>query len=177
MHRKILVAALAVFAVAFLASAAFGARQPHRYAPKGNHCRKGYRKVHKRHHKIFCVRKATKGAGKPIAVPKVRLHAHLDPTFTRDPLDPFKVTYTYSASATQEVVGRASISSEDAAPLPSGVLALYSDGKLECAVNVGSGVEGSECPVSYQALGEHPGNSRRLKPKSRASSHCQQRRP
>jgi hypothetical protein len=35
------------------------------------------------------------------------------------------------------------------------VLSFFSDGVLECAINVGAGVEGSECPVTYKALGEH----------------------
>lgn len=153
MTHRILVLALAVIGAAILASPALASRAPHRYSPKpGQHCRNGYKRV-KHRSRVFCVKR--KKVAAKTQVEKVKLHAHLDPTFTRDPLDPFKVTYAYSASATQEVEGRASISSESAAPLPSGVLALYSDGKLECAVNVGSGIEGSECPVSYEALGDH----------------------
>lgn len=164
MTRRILTIALAVFAFALAASPAQAAKTPHRYSPRhGAKCRKHYRRV-KHGRKVFCVRKATKAAPKAPASPlpaaeKVKLHSHLDPTFTRDPMDPFKVTYAYSASATQEVVAapqtaRAS-AVEETAPLPSGVLSFFSDGKLECAINVGSGISGSECPVTYQALGEH----------------------
>jgi hypothetical protein len=79
----------------------------------------------------------------------------LDPTYTRDPLDPFKVTYEYSASATQSRQTALIATVEEPAPLPAGVLALYSDGKLECAENVGGAATGGECPVSYSKLGEH----------------------
>lgn len=125
------------------------APSPHRYSPKHGHCKRGYRRV-KRHKKVLCIKKR----GKAATAEKIKLHAHLDPTYTRDPADPFKVTYAYSASATQEPVA-ASVSSETPAPLPSGVLALYSDGKLECAVNVGGGFDESACPVTYSALGSH----------------------
>jgi hypothetical protein len=153
MHRKILVAALAVLGVALVASPAI-AKGPHRYSPRhGAKCKKSYRQV-KHHGKRFCVKRAAKKKA-TIPVPeRVKLHAHLDPSFTRNPLNPFQVTYAYSASATQESLG-AVASLVEPAPLPAGVLALYSDGKLECAINVGAGIEGSECPVSYQALGEH----------------------
>lgn len=150
MHYRTLAIALAVFGL-FAASPAL-AKSPHRYTLHGKHCKRGYRKA-RRPHKTFCI-KQPKKKGAALAE-KVKLHAHLDPSYTRDPLNPFKVTYAYSASATQEPVAAASISSDSPAPLPSGVLALYSDGQLECAVNVGAGVESSECPVNYQALGAH----------------------
>jgi len=143
--------ALAVLVVAQPASAA----QPHRYTLHGKHkhCRKGYRRV-KRTHKTFCIKRAKK-RGAALAE-KVKLHAHLDPTYTRNPLDPFEVTYAYSASATQEpAAGLATVSAEEPAPLPKGVLSFYSDGILECSVNVGGGATGDECPVEYQALGVH----------------------
>jgi hypothetical protein len=158
MPIKTLLAALVALAALFAAQSAT-ASQPHRYTLHGKHkhCRKGYRRV-KKTRKTFCIMRAKKKRRTPLAE-KVKLHAHLDPTYTRDPLDPFKITYAYSASATQDAVARTSAATkssvEEPASLPSGVLALYSDGQLECAVNVGSGVEGSECPVHYQALGEH----------------------
>jgi hypothetical protein len=138
---------------------------PHRYSPRhGAKCRQTYKRV-KHGRKVYCVkRKAKKKAAPPTAAPaapapteKTKLHAHLDPTFTRNPANPFEVTYAYSASASEQTFSTQSLAfgAEEAAPLPSGVLSLFSDGKLECAVNVGSGVEGSECPVSYQALGAH----------------------
>ena len=86
------------------------------------------------------------GKCEPNSTGPVSLHVHLDPTYTRDPLDPFKVTYSYSASAT---------SGAKPVPLPPGVLAFYSDGTLECAVNVGGAVRGSSCPIRYGQLGAH----------------------
>lgn len=153
MHHRILVPLLA--ALSLLVAASASANSPHRYNPKhGAKCHKGYRRV-THHGHVYCV-KSHKRRGAAKTAQKVKLHAHLDPTYTRNPLDPFEVTYAYSASATQEPVAHsASISTEEPASLPSGVLALYSDGKLECAVNVGGSETGSECPVQYQALGEH----------------------
>ncbi len=161
MRLRILLSALA--ALALLATPASAHPGHGRYILRyGHRCHKGYRKLHrrvKRHHRAkwltICVKRHRKHPKATATAPaKVKLHAHLDPSYTRDDLDPFKVTYAYSASATQEFAA-ATASSEEAAPLPSGVLALYSDGQLECAINVGSGVEGSECPVHYKSLGEH----------------------
>jgi hypothetical protein len=83
----------------------------------------------------------------------LEFHVQLGSTPARDPSDPFEVTYTYSASATHGA--QAGGSAGDAAPLPSGALTLYSDGRLECAVNVGGAVTASRCPVRYSNLGEH----------------------
>jgi hypothetical protein len=158
MRLKTLALALLLFGL--LTAGAEGATRktsgPHRYSPKqGHHCKRGYRRV-KHRHKVLCIkRRHKKPAPKTTASEKVKLHAHLDPTYTRDPLNPFKVTYDYSASATQEPVAAASASSEAPAPLPSGVLAFYSDGKLECAINVGGAIDSSVCPVTYTALGNH----------------------
>lgn len=170
MTKRILTIALAVLGLAVMASPATAARRPHRYSPRhGAKCRKGYKRV-RHHRRVYCVEKA-KAAPKaapvapttpPPAPPapttqQVKLHAHLDPTYTRNPLDPFQVTYAYSASATSQTFSATEtpLTAEAPAPLPAGVLSFYSDGKLECAVNVGPGVEGSECPVTYKALGEH----------------------
>jgi hypothetical protein len=91
------------------------------------------------------------------SIEKVKLHAHLDPTYTRNPLNPFEVSFAYSASASEQTFSAQSVAlgAEEPAPLPAGVLAFYSDGKLECAINVGGAVAGSQCPVTYTALGEH----------------------
>jgi hypothetical protein len=82
---------------------------------------------------------------------RIRLRAHLSSTPKRDLQNPFKVTYDYSASATKQVAE----SGEEPTEPPPGVLALYSDGILECATNVGGGFAAGECPVTYKALGEH----------------------
>jgi hypothetical protein len=134
------------------------------YTPRhGMPCRHGYSKVFKvvkRHGQRRRVRTCVKHKAR-FPTTATKLHAHLDPTYTRDPLDPFTVTYAYRASATQEVAATASASpatasgTEEPAPLPWGVLALYSDGRLECAINVGGSTTGSDCPVSYQVLGSH----------------------
>lgn len=162
MHRGILVVALVALAALVAASpAAAGGhrshgrhrrRAPQRYSPPhGAKCRKHYRRVvrhwrrhGRRHRKVFCVRRHAPRA--------VELHAHLDPAFTRHPLDPFEVTYAYSASATKEA---AAASAEEPASPPPGVLSLFSDGKLRCAVFVGAGVKGSKCTVDYAKLGRH----------------------
>lgn len=129
------------------------------YVPQHHHkCRHGYRRVvrHKHKHRVVvCVKKVSVGARPPAT----KLHAHLDPTYTRDPNNPFKVSYDYSASATKESVAQARNTSiptvEEPTALPSGVLSLFSDGKLECAINVGGDLSGSACPVTYSSLGEH----------------------
>lgn len=137
------------------------------YTPRhGKPCRHGFAARHKvvklkghRHRVRICVkRKAKPKTSAPTLATKTKLHAHLDPSYTRDLMDPFKITYAYSASATQQqvpVAGASAVAAEEPAPLPSGVLALYSDGKLECAINVGGSATGSQCPVAYQALGDH----------------------
>jgi hypothetical protein len=152
MHKPfIAILTAAVLACAAFTTGAAGANHgPHRYSPKHGHCKRGYRRVKPRH-KVLCIKKAAKRRAAPSSF---KLHAHLDPTFTRDPLKPFKVTYDFSASATQEAA-RATASPEAPAPLPAGVLSLYSDGILECAVNVGGAEDSGACPVSYQALGLH----------------------
>ena len=87
---------------------------------------------------------------------EIRLRAHLDPTYTRNPLDPFEVTYAYSASAATEGPG----GSEEPATLPYGVLQLFNDGVLipACSINVGGEVTGGNCVMDYYnngGLGKH----------------------
>jgi hypothetical protein len=77
------------------------------------------------------------------------LHAHIDPSFVQSPNNPYKVTYQYSASASEGSSGT------PVASLPEGVLNLFSDGLLACSINVGGQVMGGECTVTYAKLGEH----------------------
>lgn len=137
-------------------------------------CKSGYqretRKIKERRHGKMvrvrvevCVKRQalSKTATPPMQAPAptrtVKLHAHLDPSFTRDPTDPFKVIYAYSASATSETLSGGVVLAQaaESAPLPEGVLELYSDGSLACAINVGGSTTGGECPVEYSKLGTH----------------------
>ncbi|MBA3866529.1 MAG: hypothetical protein H0X42_09330 [Solirubrobacterales bacterium] len=81
------------------------------------------------------------------------LAAHISPNPARDLGNPFRVTYSYGASAISEVPGDPS--SAKAAPLPPGTLSLYSDGLLECSVGVTQAAPEWTCPVEYLALGSH----------------------
>ena len=116
------------------------------------HCKKGYRrivKLHGKRRKARCVKRKTPTAAVP-APRTLVLHAHIGP-FTQNPLNPYEVAYDFSASATSQVAGDPA--SAEPAPLPEGVLALYSDGSLECAINVVGAISGSRCSVTYKALG------------------------
>lgn len=126
------------------------------------HCKRGYVAhivKHRRHHRVVrrvhCVKVRTHTAPKRVVPPPVErhvvLHAHLDPSFTRNPANPFQVTYAFSASATAE----ARIASTEPTPLPEGVLSLYNDGLLACSINVGGSTTEGHCPVTYAALGRH----------------------
>ena len=83
--------------------------------------------------------------------PMVSLYAHLDPSFTQSPTNPLAVTYFYSASAS-ETTGGVTVAEPN---LPSGVLELFSDGLLACAINVGGSTTSGLCPVTYKALWAH----------------------
>jgi hypothetical protein len=153
----LLLTLVVIAAVTFCAASADG------YVPRhGKACHRGYVKKHrvvKRHgHRRrvrVCVKKRGAAPGAfPTSTRRTLLHARLDPSYTRDPKDPFTVTYQYEGSASAVVTREASVTEEPEAP-PSGVLALYSDGSLECAVNVGGPLNEAECPVTYLALGEH----------------------
>jgi hypothetical protein len=148
--------------LAVIAALTFGATADGYVPKRGKACHKGYVKKHrvvKRHgHKKrvrVCVkkRKAAPGAF-PASTRRTLLHARLDPSYTRDPKDPFTVTYQYEGSASAVVTQQGEVT-EEPTPSPSGVLALYSDGSLECAINVGGPLDEAECPVTYLALGEH----------------------
>lgn len=167
--RKALVPATVLIAL-LLAPGALAAR--HRAHRVHHVCKQGYversRRVrrHRGHKTAYvrvttCVKRPVKhkaaSTTQPPALapaPVVKLHAHLDPTFTRDPSDPFKVTYAYSASATATMSAALATTTEPA-PLPEGVLNLYNDGLLACSINVGGETTGGQCPIEYKALGEH----------------------
>jgi hypothetical protein len=135
--------------------------------PKREHCRAHYvKRVEKiktrRHHwvvkvrRVVCVYHAPKRLALADPVRVVKFHAHLDPSFTRDPANPFKVTFAYSASATSEPSGTVAISAAaEPVALPEGVLQFYNDGVLACSKNVGGATAGGECPITYSKLGEH----------------------
>jgi len=135
--------------------------------PKHEHCRANYvrkvEKVKRREHghtvkvrETVCVYVAPKPTVKttpaPVTTPArtVKLHAHLDPSFTQDPSNPFEIAYSYSASASLQTAG-----AEAPEPnLPEGVLNLYADGLLACSINVGGNVTGGQCPTR-ETMGAH----------------------
>jgi hypothetical protein len=171
---------LACLGLALIASPVLAARSRQHYLPQhGVKCRSGYKRE-KHGKKVYCVKqsvkkkpvpeKATTSPAPPLGAPapsatatgpltsRVTLHAHLDPTYLQNPFSPYEVTYTFSASATQQHFTAESVpvGGEEPAPLPSGSLALYSDGTQECSVEVGSAVDSSECTVEYNFdLGPH----------------------
>ena len=124
-----------------------------------------YRRVHSKRRRVM-VRKLVhyvkhvqhvncEAAAAPAPAPGApvrQLKAHIDPSFVRDPADPLKVTYSYSASAT---LTSAPAAAATPAELPEGVLDLYSDGSLACSINVGGPNTGGQCPVAYTATGAH----------------------
>lgn len=81
----------------------------------------------------------------------MRLSAYIDRSPTRNQADPFEVTYSYGAAATQQIAGSAP---EPSVP-PAGVLALYNNGLLKCADNVTGENAAADCPVDYSQLGAH----------------------
>ncbi|HET6241627.1 MAG TPA: hypothetical protein VFD99_06535 [Arthrobacter sp.] len=84
----------------------------------------------------------------------VRLAAHLGQP-QRDIEDPYSATFPYTASAGSVDTEVSATAIAEPAALPEGVLAFYSDGILECALNVGGVVVGDECQVGYEELGRH----------------------
>jgi hypothetical protein len=145
------------------------------YIPKKEHaCKTGYRQEtisrrERKHHRIVRVK-----VRECVSVPKVKpitaappvsaapaptppttpptaptITAHLDPSFTQDSTNPLEVTYSYSASASSQLT--------DAQPvqvnLPAGILNLYSNGLLECSMNVGGLTAGGSCEVTYASYG------------------------
>lgn len=170
----------AALLLALAASPAGAAPHKTKHHHKDHRCRRGYvlkhKRVRRRRHGhmvrvrvTVCVRrpkhrrrapkltpKPTPVAAVPAAPPTLKLHAHVDPTFTRDAADPFAVRYAYSASATVTKILLNGAESTEADPtLPEGVLNLYNDGILACSINVGGENKGGECPVTYSSLGHH----------------------
>lgn len=129
----------------------------HRVVCVQHHRRPKHHPKRKRPAKTIAPASSTPSVATPAPTPSVvRLHAHLDPSFTRDASNPFRVTYSYSASATSEPAGtKATLATSEPVPLPEGVLQLYNDGLLACSKNVGGATTGGECPVTYSTLGEH----------------------
>jgi hypothetical protein len=81
-------------------------------------------------------------------------HVQLDSGFSQNPLDPMKVTWSYSASATEEITDAAgTLLAVRPAPLPEGTVSLLVDGDPGCVEHVGPGHEESECQVTLDALG------------------------
>lgn len=163
----------AVFGYAFLLAGTLAlilsssAHAAHGHHHKSLHCKPPavgrHRTIHRHHRKVHvtvCVRPKPKhhastapsfGAPTPTPAPPAVLHAHLDPTFARDHKDPMHVTYSYSAAALETHEGQLVANSA----LPEGVLSLYSDGLLKCSINVGGAIVGGECPMEYEATGQH----------------------
>lgn len=83
--------------------------------------------------------------------PAVALGITIDPSYTQDPTNPLKVTYSFSASATQTANGTTTPDPS----LPQGVLNFFSDGSLACSDNVGGSVDSGTCTVTYAAIGNH----------------------
>jgi hypothetical protein len=167
MQRLWVSAILAAGLVLSLVSAAAASAPASQYRllhPAREHCRAHYarqsrtihRRVHGRRvtvHRTLCVRvkPATPPVSRPPASPsKPVLHAGLDPSFTQSAANPLAVTYAYSASAIETVGG-----GSRPAPLPPGILNLYSDGSLVCSINVGGTATSGSCPVNYSAFGSH----------------------
>jgi hypothetical protein len=172
-----LTVAATVLAFVIVASPADATEPVHRSVPRhATRCHQGYKKV-RYDAKVRCVKrqKAKKTvppvtvaapaspSSSPVPAPgatttRVELHAHLDPSYTQNTTDPFDITYRYLASATQQIFSAESVAvgGEEPAPLPSGVLTLYSDGRPECSILVGGPVDAGECTVEYAYdLGEH----------------------
>lgn len=149
----ILLSAFAFLAstIAMPAGAATPPQGPKSYVPKkGKPCKRGY-KAKKRHRKRVCVkRRRQKQVGGDAGV--LRFRVKFD-SVIRDPLNPFRVTYSFSASATRAFASPAL--REVPETLPPGVISFFSDGSLKCALNVGGASAGGQCPVLYSALGDH----------------------
>jgi hypothetical protein len=94
------------------------------------------------------------GAPQVATTPRgVHLRAHIDPSFTQSTTNPLAVDYSFSASATS--FSQADLAEAPEPDLPEGVLELYSDGQLACAIDVGGSASGGECPITYARPGAH----------------------
>jgi hypothetical protein len=87
-----------------------------------------------------------------VVKPKVSYSTSVDPTFTQSPTNPLEVTYAVSADAVETING----TTENLATtgqLPAGILNFFSQGTLECALNVGGSDDGGACTVTYPTTG------------------------
>lgn len=88
------------------------------------------------------------------AAPQITYQANVGANFSQDPANPFNATYSYSAEATA-ATGEANVDLAAIDALPEGILQLFSDGNLECAMSVGGAVSSGDCTVHYSHLGQH----------------------
>jgi hypothetical protein len=132
---------------------------------KAKHCRAHFVKKTERHkvkgkmvRYIGCVYVAPKAAtpttvpGSTTGAPVSSMSTHtgtsraaIDPSYTQDPANPLKVTFSYSASETD-------------GNLPNGVLSLYwgpstQSQTLACSINVGGATTGGQCTITFPAYG------------------------
>ena len=82
------------------------------------------------------------------------VHAEIGTGFAQDPLVPDEVTWSFSASATQTVTTEG-VSQTETVPLPTGELAFFVDGKLECEIHAIGAIDGSACTSLVKGLGAH----------------------
>jgi hypothetical protein len=82
------------------------------------------------------------------------VHATIGAGFTQNPLVPDEVTWHYAASATRTVTTDGVAQSEEVT-LPSGELAFFVDGKLECEIHALGAITGSTCTTVVKQLGAH----------------------
>lgn len=85
---------------------------------------------------------------------KISYKATVDPTFVQDPTNPLQVTYTYDADAVEVANGNTENLGQ-IGQLPAGILNFYSQGTLECSMNVGGAVYSGTCTVTYPNTGTY----------------------
>ncbi|HJZ36820.1 MAG TPA: hypothetical protein VJ204_11180 [Solirubrobacterales bacterium] len=82
------------------------------------------------------------------------VHAAIGTGFDQNPLVPDEVTWSFSASATRTATVEG-VPRTETAPLPSGELAFFVDGKLECEIHAIGAIDGSACTSVVKQLGAH----------------------
>jgi hypothetical protein len=98
---------------------------------------------------------STPPTGNPVpAEGETELHATIGTGFSQNPLVPDEVTWRFSASATRTVDSEGEPRTEEVA-LPSGELAFFVDGKLECEIHAIGAIDGSTCTTIVKKLGAH----------------------